>query len=75
MLRKVLLSESGQSMAEGRKEGQEMLRKILGSESGQSMAEYALIAALIAVVAMVALGNIGTNVKDKFDKIATELGK
>lgn len=38
---------------------------------GAAMVEYALLAALIAVVATVALRTIGTNVSAKFTVIAT----
>lgn len=37
------------------------------------MIEYALIAALVAVVSITALTNVGTNLKDVFTQIATEL--
>ena len=38
-------------------------------ESGASMLEYALLAALIAAVCMVAVQNIGNTAKDKFNSI------
>ncbi len=43
-------------------------------ESGQGMVEYGLILALIAVVVIVALTTIGTNIKDKFEEIGIKLG-
>lgn len=42
-------------------------------ESGQGMVEYGLILALIAVVVIVALTTIGTNIKGKFEQIGKEL--
>ena len=48
-------------------------RKLRG-QSGVTMIEYALIAALIAVVAIVALTSIGTNLNTTFESIATKLG-
>jgi pilus assembly protein Flp/PilA len=44
------------------------------SQSGQSMIEYALIAALIAVVVMVTLGPLGTAIASKFTEITAKLG-
>jgi len=44
-------------------------------ESGATAIEYGLIAALIAVVIITALGLIGTNLSAKFQTIATELAK
>ena len=47
----------------------------LGStdERGASMVEYGLLLALIAVIAIVALKVLGTNVSNKFDKVASEV--
>jgi pilus assembly protein Flp/PilA len=46
----------------------------LRDEEGATAIEYGLIAALIAVVAMVAMGNVGDSLKGIFQKIAEELG-
>lgn len=46
---------------------------MLENEEGQGMAEYGLILALIAIVVILALTAIGTNLNVKFDDIATEL--
>ena len=43
------------------------------NQKGVTMIEYALIAALIAVVAIVALTNIGTEVKTTFECIVLKL--
>jgi pilus assembly protein Flp/PilA len=43
------------------------------NQRGVTMIEYALIAALIAVVAIVALTNIGTEVKTTFECIVLKL--
>ena len=51
------------------------MNRFLADEEGQGMAEYGLIIALVAVVVIVALGLIGTNINTKFNKIATEIGK
>ena len=42
-------------------------------EEGQALAEYALILALIAVVAIAGLTALGTNVLGKLNEIAGEL--
>ena len=43
-------------------------------ESGQGLVEYGLIIALIAVVLIGALTNLGTNIDGKFQKIIEALG-
>jgi Flp pilus assembly pilin Flp len=43
-------------------------------ESGQSMVEYALVTALIAIVAIVAVETLGNGVVSVFENIASELG-
>jgi pilus assembly protein Flp/PilA len=45
----------------------------LKDESGATAIEYGLIAGLIAVVIIGALGLIGTNVSTKFNSIASNL--
>ncbi len=42
-------------------------------EDGQAMAEYGLILALIAVVVLVALTLLGTNISNLFQGLAGEL--
>jgi pilus assembly protein Flp/PilA len=42
-------------------------------EAGQTMVEYAIVAALIAVVAMVAVEALGTGISGVFTKIANEI--
>ena len=51
------------------------LHKLLGvkSQKGVTMIEYALIAALIAVVAVTALTTVGTELVAKFTAIANSL--
>lgn len=44
-----------------------------GAEAGQTMVEYAIVAALIAVVAMVAVETLGTGITDVFNNIADEI--
>ena len=50
-----------------------LLRRFIDDESGATAIEYGLIAALIAVVVITALTNIGTHLNTKFTAIATAL--
>ncbi len=50
------------------------LKKEVQREEGQSLAEYALILALIAVVAIAALTLLGGNVSGILEQIAKQLG-
>lgn len=49
------------------------MKEFIRNEEGQSMVEYALILALISVVAIAALRSIGENVNGKLGEINTEL--
>lgn len=51
------------------------LKRFVADEHGQGMAEYGLIIALVAVVVILALTMLGTNISAKFDKVASEIGK
>ncbi|MGE0600571.1 MAG: Flp family type IVb pilin [Dehalococcoidia bacterium] len=45
-----------------------------GGESGQSMVEYALVTALIAVVALFAVQTLGEGIVSVFEAITDEIG-
>ena len=45
----------------------------INDESGASMVEYGLLLALIAVIAIVALKNLGESVSTKFSTVSTSL--
>ncbi|MCL6699699.1 Flp family type IVb pilin [Sphingomonas sp. NSE70-1] len=47
--------------------------KLIKNEDGATAIEYGLIAALIAVAAIAAMGNIGDQLGDTFNDVATEL--
>ncbi len=47
--------------------------EIARREEGQAMVEYGLIVGLVSIVAVVALGLVGTNVDTIFDRIVTAL--
>jgi pilus assembly protein Flp/PilA len=49
------------------------LRNLAKDESGQDLLEYALLVALIALVAFGAVQAAGTSVNDIFNSIATQL--
>jgi len=48
-----------------------MLRRLLRTEDGVTAIEYGLIAALVAVVIIVAVTTVGTELTRTFDTIAT----
>ena len=49
------------------------VRRFLVSEDGPTAVEYAVMLALIVVVCLVAIGNIGTNANTTFTTIAGSL--
>ena len=49
------------------------MSRFLKDESGATAIEYGLIAALIAVVLVTALGTLGKNLSGTFDKVATQV--
>jgi pilus assembly protein Flp/PilA len=51
----------------------DMLKNLHKEESGQDLIEYALLAALIAVVSIAVLGTIGTKVNSEFTKVSGAL--
>ena len=51
------------------------LSKITKNEDGATAIEYGLIAALIAVAAIVAMGNLGSSLTNTFNKVDTQLKK
>ncbi len=51
-----------------------IFRRFTGDQSGVTAIEYGLIAALIAVVIIVAVQTVGTDLTATFTSIATALG-
>ncbi len=47
--------------------------KLVRDEDGATAIEYGLIAALIAVALITALGTLGNNLSDTFSSVATQL--
>jgi pilus assembly protein Flp/PilA len=50
-----------------------MIKKLFKSEEGATAIEYGLIAALIAVAAIVAMGALGNNLNNTFTKVNNSL--
>jgi pilus assembly protein Flp/PilA len=50
-----------------------LLGLLRGDDDGQGLAEYALILALIAVVAIVALLFLGTQISERISEVGNEL--
>jgi pilus assembly protein Flp/PilA len=53
----------------------QILRKLFKSEKGATAIEYGLIAALIAVAAVVAMGNLGNTLENTFNRVDSEMKK
>lgn len=51
------------------------IRNILGNKKGATAIEYGLIAALIAVAAITAMSNLGTQLNTTFTKVQTDMAK
>jgi pilus assembly protein Flp/PilA len=50
-----------------------MFRKLLKNDKGATAIEYGLIAALIAVAAVAAMGTLGNTVSNTFNNAATKM--
>jgi pilus assembly protein Flp/PilA len=50
-----------------------MIRNLIKRREGQGMAEYALILALVAVVAIIGVAILGPKLKDVFLRISSSL--
>jgi pilus assembly protein Flp/PilA len=50
-----------------------IFRQLLIDETGATAIEYGLIAALIAIVVVSALGSVGTKLKTTFNSVSTSL--
>lgn len=48
-------------------------KNMIRDEQGATAIEYGLIAALIAVAAITAMGTLGNNLSDTFDEVSGEL--
>ena len=51
------------------------IKNFANDESGATAIEYGLIAALIAVAAILAMGNLGTSLNNTFNKVNNQLKK
>jgi pilus assembly protein Flp/PilA len=50
-----------------------MLKNLHKEESGQDLIEYALIALIIALGALVGMGTLASSINDEFTKVASKL--
>ena len=50
-----------------------LLRSLVNDESGQNLIEYALVAGLIGLAAVVAMTSLGTSIKNAFTAIGSQL--
>jgi pilus assembly protein Flp/PilA len=50
------------------------MRKLWNDESGATAVEYGLMVALIAVVIILAVTTLGTNLRDKFETVGEAVG-
>ena len=50
------------------------LQRFLTSEDGPTAVEYAVMLALIIIVCLTAISNIGSNANDTFQGVADQLG-
>lgn len=56
-----------------RRPDMKMIKKLFKNEEGATAIEYGLIAALIAVAAIVAMGSLGNNLTNTFNEVNTSL--
>lgn len=52
-----------------------IIKKLFKNEEGATAIEYGLIAALIAVAAITAMGALGDSLSNTFNEVDTELNK
>ena len=50
-----------------------LMKRFVGEEAGQDLIEYALLAALISIVCVLAITNAGTKVKTFYENIGTSI--
>jgi pilus assembly protein Flp/PilA len=50
-----------------------VIKKLFKNEDGATAIEYGLIAALIAVAAITAMGSLGTNLSNTFNNVSNSL--
>ena len=56
-----------------RRPDMKIVRKMFKNEEGATAIEYGLIAALIAVAAIVAMGSLGNTLADTFNEVEGEM--
>jgi len=51
----------------------DLFKRFIKEESGATMVEYAILVALISVVAIVIIGTVGQSVQTAFERVQSEL--
>ncbi len=51
----------------------QLMKNLLVEESGQDLIEYALVAALVGLGAVAAMGNLANAIKNSFNTVANSL--
>jgi pilus assembly protein Flp/PilA len=52
---------------------QDLFKRFISEESGQDLIEYALIAALVAIVTITGLNSLSSKINSEFTKIGNDL--
>lgn len=50
-----------------------LLKRLLSDDSGQDLIEYALVAALLALSAVAAMGTLSNKISNEFNKVGNSL--
>ncbi len=50
-----------------------LLKRLLSDDSGQDLIEYALVAALLALSAVAAMGTLSNKISNEFNKVGDSL--
>jgi pilus assembly protein Flp/PilA len=51
----------------------QLVNNLISDESGQDLIEYALVASLVALGAVAAMGSVASSLKNSFNSISTSL--
>ena len=51
----------------------QLLKNLMTDESGQDLIEYALVAALVGLGSVAAMGNLATSIANTFNSVGTSL--
>jgi pilus assembly protein Flp/PilA len=68
-----MATEHGQIANQRKNTMKQLFKNLMNDESGQDLIEYALIAALIALGAIVAMGSLSNKISNEFNTIGSSL--